>query len=160
VKITDSTFSAASSVSVNNCFTSTYANYKIVIHGTGSESAGSFVDMRLRVSGADNSTANYFYSYSTVNNSGTAADVGAGSQTVWRVFSAGTLQNGCEITVTTPQLTELHSINAIFSMASPATGITGRSGGTFNTATSFDGFSLIPVTGTITGTLRVYGYRN
>jgi hypothetical protein len=157
VFVAGASFTTSLGVNVNNVFTSTYRNYKIIIEGEGSESGGSFIDMRMRVGGTDNSGANYFYSYHTVNASSTGADVGAGSQTVWRVFNAANLRFGCDITITGPQLTDEHNFNALFATAGTGIGITGRSGGTFNAATSFDGFSLIPVSGTITGTYRVYG---
>ena len=157
VFVAGASFTTSAAVNVNNVFTSTYRNYKIIVEGEGSESAGSFIDMRLRVGGTDNSGSNYFYSYNTVNASSTGADVGAGSQTVWRVFNAANTRFGCDITITGPQLTDEHTFMALFASAGSGIGLTGRSGGSFNAATSFDGFSLIPVSGTITGTYRVYG---
>ena len=157
VYVTGASFSAAASVSVNNCFTSAYRNYRIIVEGAGSLSGGAFVDWRFRVGGADNSTNNYFYSYNTVDASSTETNVGAGSQTAFRIGNAASIGFGFDITVTSPQLAATHTINTLFSSAGSAIGITGRAGGTFNTATSFDGFSLLPASGTITGTYRVYG---
>lgn len=160
VKITDSTFSAVSSVSINNCFTSTYRNYQIIVEGSGSVGGGAFVDFRFRVSGADNSTSNYFYSYNTVDASSAETNVGAGSQTFMRIGNAADLAFGFAITVTSPNVAATHTLNSLFSSAGGSIGITGRAGGSFTTSTSFDGFTLLPASGTITGTLRVYGYRN
>jgi hypothetical protein len=36
----------------------------------------------------------------------------------------------------------------------------GAGGGTFNATTQFDGFSFFPQSGTITGTIKIYGVRN
>jgi hypothetical protein len=157
VFIAGGTFTTSAAVNVNSCFTSTYKNYKVVVQGLGSSGSAVAVNFRFRVSGADNSTSNYFYSYNTVDASSAETNVGAGSQTLITVGFAGTTAMGFDMTITTPQLAETKTTNSLFSSAGSAFGLTGRCGGTFNTTTQFDGFSLIPASGTITGTYRVYG---
>lgn len=150
-------FTSSAAVNVNSCFTSTYRNYKIVVQGSGSSGAAVAVQFRFRVSGTDNSTGNYFYSYNTVDASSTETNVGAGSQTLLIVGFAGDTAMGFDMTVTGPQLAATKTTNTLFTSAGSAHGLTGRCGGSFNTTTQFDGFSLIPASGTITGTYRVYG---
>ena len=157
VFVAGGTFTTSAAVNVNNCFTSTYKNYKVVVQGLGSSGSAVAVNFRFRVSGADDSTANYFYSYNTVDASSTETNVGAGSQTLLIVAFAGNTAMGFDMTITTPQLAETKTTNTLFTSAGSAHGLTGRCGGTFNQGTIFDGFSLIPASGTITGTYRVYG---
>jgi len=57
VYVGGSSFSGSSAVNLNNIFTSTYANYKIIFNCTGS--ANGLLQIRFRVSGSDNSTTNY-----------------------------------------------------------------------------------------------------
>lgn len=155
--ITTSSFSAAASVSVNGCFTSTYENYRIVCYMTGSTTAID-INMRLRASSADATGANYTWQgliaiSGTVTGTGTAGDTG---MLVTRNLN----------TSPAPLLMEIQRPQ----IAAPTTGIweSWRAGDTYRTAhgfshslsTAYDGFSLIASTGTITGTVRVYGYIN
>ena len=65
VHINTTTFSAVSSVSVNNCFTSAYENYLILGNVIGT--AGTSIAARLRASGTD-ATTNYGDQYVQVLN--------------------------------------------------------------------------------------------
>ena len=158
VKIVDQSFTAVSSVSVNNCFTSAYENYRITIVGTGSADQG--MNLRYRASGADDSGANY-----------RRQALGADSTTVYGDRATGTTfalvgnftpdRGSLAMDVFSPNL----AVNTThFSH------ITARGGGALinmqilngalSTSTQYDGFTIYPASGTITGTLRVYGYQN
>ena len=53
-------FTSASAISLNGVFSATYENYRVIFKGsltTGSQD----LKLRLRSSGSDNSTSNYFY---------------------------------------------------------------------------------------------------
>ena len=144
------TFSGASSISLNGCFSSTYDNYWIVWNVTNN-SGTSTCTLRFRTSGTDYSTADAYGSgYGlglgpttiTYNDSGaTSFKLGSGN-----FQSAG----GGHILVARPS----GRINYQHYMASNATA-TSYSGSC--AATNFDGFSII-TPGTITGNIRVYGY--
>ena len=53
------TFSGASSVSLNGCFTSAYQNYSIIVNDDSASATG-YQLFRLRTNGTDNSTSNYY----------------------------------------------------------------------------------------------------
>jgi hypothetical protein len=155
--IAGGSFTASSAVNVNSCFSATYLNYKIIVQGSHSSASAVAINMRMRVSGADNTTSNYFYSYNTVDASSTEVNVGAGSQTL---FIAGLWGDGSgmlDMTITNPNTAARFNFVSLFASAGSTFGLTGRNAGTFNAATAFDGFSLIPASGTMTGTYRVYG---
>ena len=157
VFVAGGSFTASSAVNVNSCFSATYLNYKIIVQGSHSSTSAVAINMRMRVSGADNTTSNYFYSYNTVDASSTETNVGAGSQTL---FIAGLWGDGSgmlDMTISNPNTATRFNFVSLFAAAGSTFGLTGRNAGTFNAATAFDGFSLIPASGTMTGTYKVYG---
>lgn len=163
--ISTTTFSGVSSQSVNNCFSSTYANYKIIMNITAfSGTDNAQVRMRLRASGSDN-TSTYF----TANNyyyGGTTTDT---SYENTNGFLAGYAMNN---TNEGGSLAIIEMMDPFVATETVMTGIgqtffsnlghsyAQRMSGTSFVQSSFDGFTLIPASGTITGKVRVYGYSN
>ena len=152
VHINTTTFTTQASVSINNVFTATYDNYRIVYDSTLSGNVA--FNMRFRVGGTD-TTTNYSYQNSQFS---TAAGISqALSQTLIQVFGAsGAARFNIATEVFTPFLTSATGIINHYG----ATGISGLATGTHTASTSFDGFTIYPATGTISGSLRVYGYKN
>lgn len=154
------TFTAATSVSVNGCFTSTYDNYQlewVLTHSTGTQT-----QFRLRVSGVDDSSANYDVQVLS-GTSTTAAAVQSLATTSWFMGSASATQENQSLTMNSPAL----------SVATQADGVQRASQNPMTTAAAlsmrqfqhrslsgFDGFTLIAAAGTISGTLRIYGMNN
>jgi len=163
VKITDQTFSAASTVNVNNCFTSTYDNYRVLIDFSAASTTLALT-MRLRVSGTDNSTTNYFRQNMSAQSTTVSASQTA-SGTSWGL--AGSIDNTYisynryMFDIFGPQLTRytVAVVPSLFVSTTPQY-YSNLDAYLFNATTSFDGFSLLASTGNVTGTLRVYGYRN
>ena len=158
VHINTTTFSAVSSVSLNSVFTSTYDHYKALMQVTGSTSQVDLL-VRLRASGSDNSTTNYNSNRLKVDNTVVAGDR-LTSQAQARAGIAINSNADFEITFYNPQLstaTGIGSIN-IGSQGGDVQTFTVSNG--FFAGTSFDGFTIYPSSGTITGTIRVYGYKN
>lgn len=153
--ITSTTFSAASSVSVDGCFTASYTNYLLIIDVT-SQSAAVALTLKLRVSGTDAST-NYGLhgNYGGTVGSGAVNDNSVG---YWATISPAASGTG-HMTVTLLRPAEASATKALFA-AWDNRGVGVHVGGTHDTATAYDGLTLGPTSGTITGTLRAYGYRN
>ena len=156
VPLNTTTFTAQSSVSINSVFSSTYDNYLVVYNITAS--SATVIRQRLRVAGADNTGSNYL-------RGGMYVGVFANS-----VFSSTNNVTEAYFTLGSTSATVGYGgvLNFIAPFQTQYTKITSHSGGAdmgigtcvFNGTTSFDGFTLLPDTGTITGTIRVYGYRN
>ena len=156
--ITTQSFSAASTVSVNNCFTSTYENYRIMFYADGSASDQG-VNLRLRASGIDASGANY-NSQSVAANSTTVGGGRTTSDTNIRAAAVASNQISSSIfEIFRPNLS-LKTAFQFFINQSYLDAYISIVFGNHTLSTAYDGFSLIPGTGTITGTLRVYGYKN
>jgi hypothetical protein len=159
VLINTTTFSAVSSISVNNVFTSTYDYYKVLINHTGSTTASNTI--RLRLAGTDNTGANTYKtqeneSDGSVNTatrrSGDAMLLGATSNTADSVCT-----NVIDIfNVALASPTGIQSYN----IGSGSNGFMRIIGGYHTVSTAYDGFTFITASGTISGKLRVYGYAN
>jgi len=155
------TFTAVSSVSLNGVFTSTYKNYKLVYNGTKTLDNSLF--FRFRASGTDDSSANYNWGNSRAFAvSGTYDLDRAGSSTSGSFVSvngANAFQNA-DITIYSPfesVVTKFSGTN-VFSSASSAGSIGGgQSFGAHLVASAFDGLTIFPSSGTITGTIQIYG---
>jgi hypothetical protein len=151
------TFSAASTASINGCFSALYQNYKIEISITTSNQTT--LQYRFRTAGSDNSTANYS-NQALVADSTTVSAARSTSQTIGDLgqmvltdlsFFDITLYSPFD-TAKTGMLVQNGSFVGEAYMRNQVS--------IMKASTSFDGITLIPTAGTITGTARVYGYRN
>jgi hypothetical protein len=155
VLITSATFTAASTVNVNSCFSSTYENYRITASFSNLNSSTNTI--RLRTGTTDNSTGSYGYRHWTVADVSQAATVG-NSATSFLGVSANTY-GGFTFDVNSPQLAQRTNISILgTAMASATSGVLNVGAGIFNADTVFDGFSLLG-TANMTGTIKVYGYK-
>lgn len=155
VKITDQSINASTTIIVNNCFTSTYENYKITMSGTFTASSADMW-LRFRSNGVDNSTTNYITSTGLITGSSTFVAQYAGSWSRIQTYTTTSLTDQflLEWTIARPQL---NSKTEVFGFTSRG-GLEWQ-GGSYNAAAQFDGFSAI-FASAFTGTARVYGYRN
>jgi hypothetical protein len=147
------TFSAVSSISVNDVFSATYDNYLVLYVGT--KSTGTTMNLRYRVSGADDSTSNYERQNLTANST-TISGQRALSANVHLLTNENESRDALELLFYKPFLTENTMVLAKQTAGTSST----TSGGNHGGSTSFTGFTLYPSSGTITGTIRVYGYKN
>jgi hypothetical protein len=157
--IANTSFSAVSALNVNNCFSATYKNYKIMTSFTTSANAGS--SFRFRNGGSDITTGTYFLSYIYIA-TGTQLLQAYSSQTQY-----GTLGN-TGVGATNYMFWELTDVFAsstkfgTFSNWADNSNFNEAGQGQFKntTASTFDGFSIIPGSGTITGSVQIYGLAN
>jgi hypothetical protein len=161
--VSSTSISGATSSSFNSVFTSTYANYRIVISALGGTGTGtSEMSMRFRASGTDTS-ANYssqrLYGISTT--AGAERDT-FGSDEIWYGSSnpSGPSLSSATMEIFNPQaaVATLFLINSAGRDASgPTVNIVN---GSNSATTQFDGFTLISNNGNISATVRIYGYQN
>ena len=158
VKIVDQSFTAASTVSVNNCFSSAYENYRMMIILASTTTLNTF-NIRLRLSGTDATGSDYAQQRLQADNTSLVGARLTG-QTVARI---GTLPDTgsmvANLDIFRPATaTTTHAISSsVFFTGIPQYETWGI---THNVATAYDGFSFILGAGTITGNLRIYGYQN
>jgi hypothetical protein len=153
------TFSGVSSVSLNGCFSSTYENYLLRINGTGSLTTETDLAFRFRTSGSDNSTSNYFrWAYNRTN-----AGAGNGYTASANTGYIGSCASGgfsAAADIFQPQISANTMLNSIGHGYGSSSSNAYWFQNQFATTTSFDGITIYPSSGTITGTIRVYGYKN
>lgn len=151
------TFSGVTSVSLNGAFTSTYAAYRIVISFSGSTSLG--LNARLRASGSDATGSDYDRQSFSAYGTSSAANQTNGSNS-WSFGQGGTTRTSLSvIDIYNPQVAANTAYLGMCILPGSNSQID-VNGGFHILNTSYDGFSLIPATGNITGTVRVYGYKN
>lgn len=154
------TFSSASTLSLNNVFSSTYDNYIIDVRHQGGNSDSQFL-MRMRNVGTDDSSANYVYQYLVADGS-TAGGARSTAQTSMRLVCTGDSTGGDAIYIYGPYLaqpTAARNVNMQPRSAGASTRILDQAA-THAVSSSYDGFTLIP-NGAVTfsGLIKVYGLR-
>lgn len=160
VHLNTTSFSAVSSQSINDVFSATYDYYKIIIVAYGSTAAG--INMRLRVSGSDNSSSIYNYQRLEVN--GTIEDGNRSTnQTSWATGEYGSdsnISSNMEISLFKP-FEAVHTTMRSQS-TSLANGVDALRIDYFDSVhkanTSFTGFTLLATAGNATGSVSVFGY--
>lgn len=161
VLVAAQSFSAVSSVSVNNCFTSAYQNYRLVWQIFGG-SASSNLNFRLRASGSDNNSSVYKFTYLGYRSDSGTEQTQNTSASAWTLLSAnGNDQTLCVYDILRPQVAETTAISGTGTRLNAAGVVGFLNFGGFHSANSpFDGFTLFPDSGTIQARVFVYGYRN
>lgn len=156
--INTTSFSAVSSQSINDVFSATYTNYKLIF--TGLLSAATNLNLRVRVSGTDLSGSNYNYQYLLVD---ATSVVGARNinETSMRLGGGSTSDKSTIVEISNPFETKLTDIKCqdTFSTGGVLTATTMFNfAGNVNNSTSYTGFTIFPSSGTITGSISVFGY--
>jgi hypothetical protein len=158
VLLNTTSFSAVASQSINDVFSATYDNYLILITAEGSTS-GIDINMRLRVSGTDNSSTNYTRSQ-IFQSSTTISGQSLTGQTSWGGVSYATTgqRQFSQIIVVNPFATQYTGLvrDAIDAINGSTTQLRSTFGSTITT--SYTGFTLLASTGNITGNVSVYGF--
>lgn len=149
--------SAVTSVTINNCFTSTYDAYRIVMTNIDGTTDGNVIALQMTTSGTASTTdyaGNTFYV-------STGTTGGLSNAALSAYFEAGSISNAS-------------TFSAALDLLQPALAKYTRiqwgpsvdetyfrfGGGVHKVETAYDGMKITSVVGTITGgTITVYGYR-
>lgn len=152
--VSRTTFSAVASQSVNNVFSSTYDNYKILItiYPTSTADTATF---RLRASGTD-TTSNYKCSRLGFNGNivFSAADHTGTDDWYIGTDSSDTPPSCVEMTIYRPNIAAPTQFTALGKTVANTIQF---AGGNQSDSTQFDGFTFFVASGTMTGTIDVYG---
>jgi hypothetical protein len=153
----ETAFSAASSVTADSVFTSTYTNYRIVIRY---QTSSNELAMQLRAATVDTATG---YNFQRLQASaGTVDGVQSTSQTSAFVGHSGSGAFWCLTTleISGVQLAEPTTYQAICTRNNSAytSPIIVQYFGNQSASTAFDGIKLLVAGGTMTGSYTIYGY--
>ena len=151
VLLNTTSFSGVASQSINDVFSSTYTNYRLLI--THSQGNNQYLGVRLRVGGADASGSNY--TRQQVRGIGASASAAESVNGTFNVLGSGDSTFGaltCDIF--RPFETERTKfINTSFIIQNITI-----MGCDHSLSTSYTGFTIFPELGNMTGTVSVYGY--
>ena len=146
--------SSTTSVSLNNVFSSNYDNYRILFQGSFTAGATD-VEMRLRVSGTDNSSSIYYGGRGTTDLSSTFLANGTNAATKWFMCTPTTASGSFTIDMFRPFALVKTTFSGTF--LSRHLDRQGYNAGFHDTESSYDGFSIFFANSCV-GTLSVYGY--
>jgi hypothetical protein len=161
------TFSGCSSVSLNDIFSTTYDNYRIIINSNNSTVSAQSNFLRMRVGGADNSSANYrwcgLYIFDNAVNPTVTGQASNGLGTSFYSGASSSTAGFTPVTVldlSNPFATKHTSyVSSDYSYDQFGTrGGVDTQGGVMSVTTSYTGFTIFSGSGNITGTVTVYGY--
>jgi len=150
--ITAQSLSAVSSIQINNCFTSTYQNYKIIVRLTTGTAASA--NIKFSAGGTPDSTSNYSRHGAILR--ATYASIAQTGQTDFTFATLRTLPSLYVLEISGPQ----QAANTVYTVYGIDTNTEIYAfGGTHAVASSFDGCTIASAVA-MTGTIRIYGYRN
>ena len=157
VHINTTSFSAVSAVSIENVFSATYKNYRILLNHSNSAGAVT-THLRLRNAGSDASTNYYHSGIQTSSNSATINSYRADNSTFFGLGDGdGASSYACVIDIFSP----FESAYTRFS-----SNFVGRLNnyksfwqlGGHDTSSSYSSFTIYVTSGTLTGSITVMGY--
>jgi hypothetical protein len=156
--LNSTSFTAASTISVNNVFSSDYFDYKIMFSVTDRTSTPD-VNFRLRNGGVDTSVNYSRTGILTVFNSTTITVTNQVGTTSGLLFPLAVREFSADITVSNPAVASETILT--YQAAGLTNSVIGHVSAFIqqDNASAFDGFTIFTSTGTITGNLRVYGLR-
>ena len=153
---------SGSSFDINNCFTTDYDNYKIVLSNI--RVAATTPDIQLRLmNGATPITAGYFYGITRVDvGAGTSSIVAGNGLTLWFTGCiAGTTSTVASFEISSPRLAQQKSFSGQATDSRGAGSYQGISAsGTCTSTTACSGLRVLTASSTFTNCrYDVYGYR-
>jgi hypothetical protein len=148
----------SATTAIDNCFTSTYNNYQVVMNITSDTGGAAQIQIQMRVGGSATGGSGYYGRYTGTTWAGSVDDVGISAASNWFAMrvNGDTKGFGGTANFQSPKLAARTFVET--------TGSDGAQrwifGGMHDSATQFDGFQIYNSGGSsMTGTIAVYGYR-
>jgi hypothetical protein len=152
------TFTGASSVSLNGVFSTTYENYMIQLFYKNTVGQ-SYTALRYRVAGADD-TNSVYDSRTTYMASSSIGVTDQPNLTSQRISYGDNNGNYHTINISRPFIADKTYIKVASTNSNGANETYAEDYfGVFQNATSFTGFTIFPAANNLTGTIRVYGFK-
>lgn len=149
-------FTASSTVNINGCFTDEFTNYRVIYRGTGSTSTVS-VFFKMRVSGADSSTGYDQGGMYCTRGGATGTLSGTAGVTGWYLTNVNTTTQANFVgDFLSPKVAKRTNVTGLAYESDAGWWVTGQ----HQVDASYDGFTILVTSGTMTGTVDIYGYEN
>lgn len=159
--VATNTFSGATNPFINGCFTQNYDNYKMLITWYGSVATN--MQLRLRYGASTTQSGNQYYRYGFYYSyGGSLVNFQASNETQQFVGNHGTtagVYSNAEITMFNPNAANQRTLWNTYHFDAQG-GLVAQFTSQYADTTQYTGFEFVPTSGTVTGTVRVYGLRN
>jgi len=146
------TFTTAATLSLNGVFTSAYDNYMVVVQCLATVAAA--IRIRWRLAGTDATGSNYVQQ--SLQSNGTAVTGSRSTNNFSDFGSISTNRQGQTVYVYGPALAQPTVLRGVDAGAQSAAFIYDVAS-THSLSTAYDGFTVFPNGGTLTGLIKVYG---
>jgi len=159
--ITKSTASSVSSHTISNCFTSTYANYRVIFNLTGVQNTATDLTLQLTVGGTA-TTSGYASQRLFATNTSVVADQSNQGTDEWNfhyVSNAYPASPFGKIEFGNPNVATDSSFTSEGYSRFSAGQYIFYNAGNLNNTTQYDGFKILSASGTFSGDFYVYGYQ-
>ena len=168
VYVASTTFTASNSITVDNCFSSTYDNYKIMVNWLHNTTSGG-VFLKFKDSGGVVSTASYgsraagnFRTGATNNFTGFSnIDTLTSTGGIFIGSSGAATRGFISADIYSPNLAQLKNLQGQYMGPTDGTNnfLNLTIGGWQDSTTQMVGLNIAPTAGTLTGVVTVFGYR-
>ena len=150
---------------ISNVFSSTYQSYRVVISGLNNATTTTRrLNIRFRT-GSDDNSANYSgfqtFGYGSPGTTGFGGETGQAQGLICSLSNTATAGAGMSFDIWNPNTAAITTwAGTCITYQLDVVGFVLRTfGGAMNTTTQYTGFSIIGTTDALSGTVRVYGYR-
>jgi hypothetical protein len=151
--------SAATTIQINNCFSSTYDRYLLLWSGNLASGAQG-LNAQLTISGTANTESLYFSGFTYITNSGGPSRYYGGSGTSMAIGNTADLSSSGSIVINNPALAKPTNGSQSYTYWGSGANEIGQGGFSHNKSVAYDGIKIVPAGSTITGEVRIYGYKN
>jgi hypothetical protein len=157
--IGETTFATTANPFINGCFSSNFRNYRVLISAT--TSATTSVRLRWRFGTSTTETALQYDRFGTQLSGATMTSLVATGESSFAVIA--TTSGATELA---PIVMDVHAPNVAIKTVAQSNAWNSANGATWltncrmNNTTQYTGLEIFADSGTITGSIRVYGYRN
>lgn len=153
-------FTAVTSLSLNDVFSSAYTNYQIVYSGVAAATGLQSLQFRLRTT--SDAATNYYFSNLRTYVSGTTATFSSSGSTTFMLFGIldDQRRNSGSFSIHNPNIALPTSLSGTFIGADSTNNFAAYGGGFHAGSTQYTGFTIYPGGSSMTGTIQVFGYNS
>jgi hypothetical protein len=155
VLLNTTSYTTSSGINIDNIFSSTYTNYQILMTSVGS-GVGE-INFLFRTGGSTNTNSNYYTQQFDADNTAVTASRQGAVATGINLNRQNTVRCNATIFLQNPFATASTGANSLIVNNTDGVPNLRYHVGCFTATTSFDGIRIEPSTGTMTGTVSIYG---
>jgi hypothetical protein len=154
------TFSGVTGVRLNGVFTSAFDNYRVIIDTTATSASGAYLQFRFSNGGADYTASNYYLAGAYSGVTTTQGFFGGAATSLVSLHQLFSHRCKVGLDIYKPFTADSHIFTGQGFGDNNSWQYANWFSGSELGGVARDGFILFPSSGTMSGTVRVYGYKN